>query len=89
MVQVKLFSHAPLAAKDRIDRIAAMTPAVRAAIDERRHQVAECTYVSSTGSTTDFYWNANAPLPNDDVRAFFDGVIGAPRTACPATSSRR
>lgn len=87
MVQVKLFSHAPLAAKGRIDRISTMTPAVRAAIAERRYQVAECTYLSGGGSTTDFYWNANAPLPAAEVQAYFEGVIGAPRSACPAAAA--
>ena len=86
MMQVKWFTHAPLAAKGQINRISTMTPAVRAAIAERRYQVGECTYLSGTGSRTDFYWNANAPLPTAEVQAYFEGVIGAARDSCPAAA---
>lgn len=81
LVQVNLFNVQPYRRKE----IDIDFPAfIEDAIDERKYQVATCSYLTrSGGSVSHFYWNANAAEPSAEVQRFTQDVIGSPRRSCP------
>lgn len=85
-VEIKMFDLTPFAMKQKPVRA---TPAVQAAIDQRKYQVASCLYNYSTHSTTLYFWNGKAPLPSAEIQEFARGVIDEPRTTCPAAPPAR
>lgn len=85
-VTIEPFSLSPFYLKQH-ERSGFKPPAfVQAAIDERRYQIARCDYVYGNEGRMLFFWNANAPLPSAEVRAYTKAVIDEPRRSCPANA---